>query len=71
MKAKKEQQLPKYEELDKNWFIREISNASNRQGDKLVDLMDRCKKNSLREITREEAIDYYEKFVLFKGENKK
>ena len=41
-------------------YIEKISKMSDRHGDKLLELMDRHKVNSLREITEEQAKEYYE-----------
>ena len=47
--------------MDKWYNISIISNLSNRYGDKLLELMECYCKNNLREITLEEAKEFYEK----------
>ena len=41
-------------------YIEKISKLSDRYGDKLLELMDRYNVNNLREITEEQAKEYYE-----------
>lgn len=40
-------------------YIEKISKLSDEYGDKLLELMDKHKVNSLREITEEQAREYY------------
>ena len=47
--------------MDKWYYIDKISKASNRYGDKLIEMMDFYNKNNLIEITLEEAKKFYEK----------
>ncbi len=49
-------------------YIEKISKLSNRYGDKLLELMDKYNANNLREITEEQAIEFYEEL---KKENRK
>ena len=44
-------------------YIEKISKLSDRHGDKLLELMDRHKVNSIREIKEEQAKEYYEEIV--------
>lgn len=46
--------------MNKDKYIEMISAKSNRYGDKLLALMERYNKNSLREITLEEAKEFWE-----------
>lgn len=48
--------------MDKWGYIREISKLSNKQGNLLIDLMDRYKANNLTQITYEQAKKFYEEF---------
>lgn len=41
-------------------YIEKISKMSDKYGDKLLELMDKHKVNSLREITNEQAKSFYE-----------
>lgn len=41
-------------------YIEKISKLSDRHGDKLLELMDKHKVNSLREITDDQAREFYE-----------
>ncbi len=41
-------------------YIKKISELSDRYGDKLLELMDKYNKNNLREITLEEAKEFWE-----------
>lgn len=41
-------------------YIKKISEMSDRYGDKLIELMDRYKVTGLREITEEQAKEFYE-----------
>ncbi len=41
-------------------YIEKISKLSDRYGDKLLELMDKYNANNLREITEEQAIEFYE-----------
>lgn len=52
-----------------DYYLSEISNRSNRFGDKLLDLMNKFDKNCLKDITLDEAKTYYEELV--KNENDK
>ena len=42
-------------------YIEKISAKSNRYGDKLLELMDKYNKSNLRDITLEEAKEFWEK----------
>ena len=42
-------------------YIREISLCSNRYGDKLIELMERCNVTNLASVTLEQAKDFYER----------
>ena len=44
-------------------YIEEISKLSDRYGDKLLELMNRYNAISLREITEEQAKEFYEEIV--------
>ena len=44
-------------------YIEKISAVSDRYGDKLVLLMDKYNKNNLRDITLEEAKEFYKKQI--------
>lgn len=44
--------------MDKWGYIREISKLSNKQGNLLIDLMDRYKANNLTQITYEQAKNF-------------
>ncbi len=46
--------------MSKDDYIRLISSNSNRYGDKLLLLMDKYNKNNLRDITLEEAKEFWE-----------
>lgn len=46
--------------LNKWDYVRLISDASNKYGDKLVEMMEYYKKSNLREITLDEAKEFYE-----------
>ncbi len=46
--------------MKKNDYIRLISANSNKYGDKLLELMDKYNKPNLREITLEEAKEFWE-----------
>ena len=48
-------------ELDKWFYIKQISLLSDKYDDKLIDMLDFYDKYALREITYEEAKEYYEK----------
>lgn len=45
------------------WYIRQISQMSNKFGDKLIMLMDEYEVSSLMEIKYEQAKSFYEKLV--------
>lgn len=47
--------------MDKWYYINLISDLSDKYGDKLLALMEFYCKNNLREITLEEAKEFYEK----------
>lgn len=49
--------------MDKNFYIDRISRESDKYGDKLIQLMDLYNKPNLKEITEEEARNYYEKYI--------
>ena len=44
-------------------YIEKISAVSDRYGDKLLLLMDKYNKNNLRDITLEEAKEFYKKRI--------
>lgn len=46
--------------MDKWYYIDKVSKASNKYGDKLIEMMDLYNKNNLREIAIEEAKEFYE-----------
>ena len=46
--------------MTKDDYIKLISSKSDRYGDKLVVLMDKYNKNNLRDITLEEAKEFWE-----------
>lgn len=46
--------------MSKDEYIKMISAKSNRYGDKLLALMEKCNKNNLRDITLEEAKEFWE-----------
>ena len=50
--------------MDIDWYLSQISYASNKYGDKLMELMKMYHKSCLKDITLAEARDYYEKFIL-------
>lgn len=50
-------------EKDKSKYIRLISKASNRYGDRLLAMMDYYKVNNLWELTAEQAKEYYEREI--------
>lgn len=52
--------------LDKDFYIRQISKASDYYGDKLLLLMDRYNKLCLYELSLEEVKEFYEKEILHK-----
>lgn len=47
---------------EKSKYIRLISRASNKYGNKLLDVMDCYKVNSLKELTEEQVKEYYERW---------
>ena len=49
--------------MSKDDYIKLISSNSDRYGDKLVLLMDKYNKNNLRDITLEEAKEFYKKQI--------
>lgn len=53
------------QEIDnlKGFYIGEISKASNRYGDKLIEMMNLYNKPNLQRITLEEARNYYMKYI--------
>lgn len=53
--------------MSKDDYINLISSNSNRYGDKLVLLMDKYNKNSLRDITLEEAKEFWEALESLKA----
>ncbi len=55
--------------MNKDDYISLISSNSNRYGDKLVLLMDKYNKNNLRDITLEEAKEFWEELKM-KGDIK-
>lgn len=48
---------------EKSKYIRLISRALNKYGNKLLDVMDCYKVNSLKELTEEQVKEYYERNV--------
>lgn len=46
--------------MNKDKYIKMISAKSNRYGDKLLELMDKYNKPNLKEITLEEAKEFWE-----------
>ena len=48
---------------EKSKYIRLISKASNKYGNKLLDMMDCYKVNNLKELTEEQVNEYYERNV--------
>ena len=46
--------------MSKDDYIKLISANSNKYGDKLLELMDKYNKNNLRDITLEEAKEFWE-----------
>lgn len=48
---------------EKSKYIRLIFRASNKYGNKLLDVMDCYKVNSLKELTEEQVKEYYERNV--------
>ena len=46
--------------MDKWYYINKVSKLSDRYGDKLLEMMDLFKKDSLCHITYEEAKSFYE-----------
>lgn len=50
--------------MDTGWYLTQISQTSNRLGDKLMLLMNTYNKNCLRDITLDEAREFYEKFIM-------
>lgn len=46
--------------MDKWEYIKRISEASDRYGDKLLDLMDKCGAYNLRDVSEDAAKAYYE-----------
>lgn len=51
-----------------DYYLAEISNWSNRYGDKLMDLMTKNNKKCLRDATSDEAKSYYEELVKKENE---
>ena len=49
--------------MSKDDYIKLISSNSSRYGDKLLLLMDKYNKNNLRDITLEEAKEFYKKRI--------
>lgn len=47
--------------MDKQYYIKQISNKSDKYGDKLIEMMCLYGKSNLQEITFEEAKEFYEK----------
>ena len=50
--------------MDTDWYLTQISQASNRFEDKLMLLMNTYNKNCLRDVTLDEAKEFYEKFIM-------
>ena len=50
--------------MDTDWYLSQISYASDKYRNKLAELMNIYNKSCLRDITLAEARDYYEKFIL-------
>lgn len=55
--------------MDKWEYIIEISNASDKHGNLLIELMDECDCINLQQIPKEKAKEFYERKVL-KNERK-
>lgn len=49
--------------MTKTDYIKKISNASDRYGDKLIKLMDEYQANNLKDITLEQAKQFYEREI--------
>lgn len=54
---------------EKDRYIRLISRASNKYGDKLLAMMDYYKVHGLRELTTEQVKEYYEREIEHGGSN--
>lgn len=50
--------------MNTDWYLTQISKSSNRFGDKLSLLMQMYDKNCLRDVSIDEAKEFYEKFIL-------
>jgi hypothetical protein len=50
--------------MTKDQYIRLISNASSKQGDKLIELMDYFNAGSLRELTLEQVEKWYKENMV-------
>ena len=50
--------------MNTDWYLSQISYASNKYGDKLMELINISNKSCLKDDTLAEARDYYEKFIL-------
>lgn len=50
--------------MTKSYYIELISNASDKYGNKLVELMDKHNANNLQEITLEQAQSFYENNIV-------
>lgn len=55
--------------MDKWHYIEQIRTYSNNKFNPLLDLMDKCDKNNLRDITCDEAKEFYNELIERKGEN--
>jgi len=48
----------------KDWYIRQVSEAGDRYGNKLIHMMDIYNAGSLQEMKLEDVKEYYEKHIL-------
>lgn len=55
--------MERWFKVDTDYYISEISKMSNRFGDKLANMMKRYGKTNLREITYEEAKEFYGELI--------
>ena len=57
--------------MNKEYYTQLISLLSDRYGSELVEMLDRYNKSGLRDITEEEAKEYYESLIAVKTEQEK
>lgn len=50
--------------MDKEFYIRLISNMSDKYGGLLIELMEKYGRENLQEVTLDEAKEFYEKLKL-------